>query len=127
MAPDKSELVITHTSSGLARGESRSRVRWIMERSPSRASTCLARARRLRGQKRVPLPPAKIMGRKSIAIDLLAKLQNTSGTSKGGSVCRRQNADDLRRAVCREGPTCCRCRNDGQLIRLQQKRLEAVP
>src|SRR5579871_1491059 len=37
-----------------------------MERSPSSASTCLARARRERGQKRVPLPPASITGRKSI-------------------------------------------------------------
>src|SRR5665213_3778768 len=41
-----------------------------MERSPSRASTCLARARRERGQKRVPLPPARITGRKSIGFDI---------------------------------------------------------
>src|SRR5580658_5592651 len=41
-----------------------------MERSPSRASTCLARARRERGQKRVPLPPARITGRKSIDFDI---------------------------------------------------------
>src|SRR5580700_3198280 len=41
-----------------------------MERSPSRASTCLARARRERGQKRVPLPPANITGRKSIAFNI---------------------------------------------------------
>jgi hypothetical protein len=31
----------------------------------------LARARRLRGQKRVPLPPAKMTGRKSIAADIV--------------------------------------------------------
>src|SRR6185437_15653937 len=49
-----------------ARGFSRSTVCWIMERSPSSARTCLARARRERGQKRVPLPPANIIGRKSI-------------------------------------------------------------
>src|SRR5580692_9117580 len=36
-----------------------------MERSPSSAKTCLARARRERGQNRVPLPPARITGRKS--------------------------------------------------------------
>jgi hypothetical protein len=30
----------------------------------------LARARRDRGQKRVPLPPARITGRKSIAFDI---------------------------------------------------------
>src|ERR1039458_6724282 len=41
-----------------------------MERSPSRASTCLARARRERGQKRVPLPPARITGRKSIGFGI---------------------------------------------------------
>src|SRR5215471_632922 len=41
-----------------------------MVRSPSSASTCLARALRLRGQKRVPLPPARIIGRKSIASDM---------------------------------------------------------
>ncbi len=34
-----------------------SSVCWIIVRSPSSASTCLARARRLRGQNRVPLPP----------------------------------------------------------------------
>src|ERR1035441_10015301 len=36
-----------------------------MERSPSSARTCLAWARRERGQKRVPLPPARITERKS--------------------------------------------------------------
>jgi hypothetical protein len=41
-----------------------------MERSPSSANTCLARARRERGQKRVPLPPASITGRKSIDFDI---------------------------------------------------------
>src|SRR5271157_202597 len=41
-----------------------------MERSPSKAKTCLARARRERGQKRVPLPPARITGRKSIGFDI---------------------------------------------------------
>ena len=41
-----------------------------MERSPSSARTCLARARRERGQKRVPLPPARITGRKSIGFDI---------------------------------------------------------
>src|ERR1035441_6641099 len=57
-------------SSILASGFGRSRVCWIMERSPSRANTCLARARRERGQKRVPLPPARITGRKSIGFDI---------------------------------------------------------
>src|SRR5580698_5295838 len=33
-----------------------------MVRSPSRANTCFARAFRLRGQNRVPLPPARITG-----------------------------------------------------------------
>jgi hypothetical protein len=33
-----------------------------MEPSPCKVSTCLARALRLRGQNRVPLPPAKITG-----------------------------------------------------------------
>ncbi len=47
-----------------------STVCWIMDRSPSRASTCLARARRERGQKRVPLPPASITGRKSISFNM---------------------------------------------------------
>src|SRR5208283_3080875 len=47
-----------------------STVCWIMERSPSRARTCLACARRERGQKRVPLPPARITGRKSISFDI---------------------------------------------------------
>jgi hypothetical protein len=41
-----------------------------MERSPSSARTCLARARRERGQNRVPLPPARITGRKSIDVDI---------------------------------------------------------
>src|SRR5580704_9010951 len=41
-----------------------------MERSPSSASTCLARARRERGQKRVPLPPARMTGRKSTAFGI---------------------------------------------------------
>src|SRR5260370_18168603 len=55
-------LVITQTSAGSATGVSRSTVCWIIVRSPSRASTCFARALRLRGQNRVPLPPARITG-----------------------------------------------------------------
>jgi hypothetical protein len=35
-------------------------------RAPSNTSNCFARQRRLRGQNRVPLPPARIMGRNSI-------------------------------------------------------------
>jgi hypothetical protein len=36
----------------------------------------LARARRLRGQNRVPLPPARMMGRKSIAMESGYKTQS---------------------------------------------------
>ena len=39
---------------------SRSTVSWISERSPTTFSTCLAWRLRLRGQKRVPRPPARI-------------------------------------------------------------------
>ena len=67
-------LVITHVFSAAASGFSRSTVCWIIERSPSSASTCLARARRDRGQNRVPLPPASITGRKSIDFGM----ENTS-------------------------------------------------
>ena len=63
-----------------ARGFRRSTVCWIMERSPSSASTCLARARRERGQNRVPLPPARITGRKSIDFDIEDTSYWTSGT-----------------------------------------------
>src|SRR6185312_10192619 len=66
MVSQRRSLVITQMSSGRASGCRRSTVHWIMVRSPSRARTCLARALRLRGQKRVPLPPARMMGRKSI-------------------------------------------------------------
>src|ERR1700691_6093407 len=57
-----------------------------MERSPSRARTCLARARRERGQKRVPLPPAKITGRKSIAFNIEETSYRTKITfAQGGT------------------------------------------
>jgi hypothetical protein len=54
--------VITQQFPSAASGARRSTVCWIMELSPCNASTCLARALRLRGQNRVPLPPAKITG-----------------------------------------------------------------
>src|ERR1700733_8154156 len=50
-----------------------------MERSPSRASTCFAWARRERGQKRVPLPPARITGRKSIELGMENPSYSTEG------------------------------------------------
>src|ERR1700749_3146997 len=50
-----------------------------MERSPSSARTCFACARRERGQKRVPLPPARITGRKSIALGM----ENSSYPTEG--------------------------------------------
>ena len=55
-------LVITHTLLASATDSRRPRVCWIMVQSPSSANTCLARARRLLGQNRVPLPPARITG-----------------------------------------------------------------
>src|SRR6266851_4562352 len=39
-----------------------------MVRTPSSANTCFARARRLRGQNRVPLPPARITGANCIPV-----------------------------------------------------------
>src|SRR5579864_3689829 len=55
-------LVMIQNDSRVLNGISRSTVVWIMVWVPSRASTCLASLRRLRGQKRVPLPPARITG-----------------------------------------------------------------
>src|SRR3981081_1678286 len=55
-------FVITQASAGLATAFNRSTVCWIIVRWPSRANTCFARAFRLRGQNRVPLPPARITG-----------------------------------------------------------------
>jgi hypothetical protein len=55
-------FVITQTSFSFATGNSRASVCWIIVSSPSSANTCLARDRRLRGQNRVPLPPARITG-----------------------------------------------------------------
>src|SRR6185312_12827831 len=70
-----------------ARGFSRSTVCWIMERSPSSASTCLARARRERGQKRVPLPPASITGRKSIGFGIEESSYPTNTNFAQGRLC----------------------------------------
>src|SRR5579863_2772352 len=53
-------LVRIQIRSGGSTGRSRSTVCWIRERSPKNRSTCLARFRRLRCQKRVPRPPARI-------------------------------------------------------------------
>ena len=47
---------------GEASGSSRATVCWIMVCLPSSASNCLARFFRLKGQKRVPRPPARITG-----------------------------------------------------------------
>jgi hypothetical protein len=63
---DSRPLVMTQNLPGPASGASRSTVCWIMLRSPSRTRTCLARARRLSGQNRVPLPPARMIGRNSV-------------------------------------------------------------
>ena len=65
MAFESRSLVITQTSFEDANVPRRSTVLWIIVRAPSNTSSCFARQRRLRGQKRVPLPPARIMGRNS--------------------------------------------------------------
>ncbi len=64
-ASESRSLVITQSSSAVAKGPSRSTVLWIMLRAPSSTRSCFARQRRLRGQKRVPLPPARMIGRNS--------------------------------------------------------------
>jgi hypothetical protein len=46
--------------SGGKSGRKRSMVCWIKLRSPKKFSTCLAFALRLRGQNRVPRPPARM-------------------------------------------------------------------
>jgi hypothetical protein len=45
-----------------ASGSNRSTVCWIIVFLPSNANSCLARVLRLKGQKRVPRPPASITG-----------------------------------------------------------------
>src|SRR5712691_3850508 len=60
ISPRRWSLVRIQIRSGGSTGRSRSTVCWIRERSPKKRSTCLARFRRLRGQKRVPRPPARI-------------------------------------------------------------------
>ena len=49
-----------HAAPAESPGRRRSTVFWISERAPTTFSTCLAERRRLRGQKRVPRPPARI-------------------------------------------------------------------
>ncbi len=53
-------LVTTARRSAGIRGSRRSTVAWSMDSEPSRRSTCLGYWERLRGQKRVPRPPARI-------------------------------------------------------------------
>src|SRR6201996_7446880 len=53
-------LVMIHTCPSDTTGFTRSSVFWIIVRSPSSDNPCFGCARRLRGQKRVPLPPARI-------------------------------------------------------------------
>src|SRR5262245_3837498 len=48
-------------SGGRAQASMRSKACWMRVRSPPRARNCLGRACRLRGQKRVPPPPAMII------------------------------------------------------------------
>src|SRR6185437_3761503 len=81
---DRRLLVMTQASRAGERGSRRSKVRWIMVRSPSSASTCFARAFRLRGQKRVPLPPARMIGRNSGEV-LIAPLMVTELRIRGCS------------------------------------------
>ncbi len=52
--------VRTQARSGGTCASMRSKVDWSSVRSPVRARNCLGRALRLRGQKRVPPPPAMI-------------------------------------------------------------------
>src|SRR3954471_19067736 len=59
-ASASASVVQTQTDSGGIAGASRSIVSRSSVRSPSRARSCLGRDLRDRGQKRVPLPPARI-------------------------------------------------------------------
>jgi hypothetical protein len=77
-----------------------------MERSPSSANTCLARARRERGQKRVPLPPARITGRKSIAFNIEETSYRTEITFAQGRANYFQNENSPSGAV-RANPKEC--------------------
>ncbi len=55
-------LVITRNDSGGKEDSNRETVCWIMLPSPKMRINCLGLCRRLRGQKRVPAPPAMITG-----------------------------------------------------------------
>src|SRR6266567_5757311 len=64
-----------------------------MVRVPSRASTCFARDLRLRGQNRVPLPPARITGanRNSDLLPSLGIHLHLSGNDRAGRSVRGPN------------------------------------
>src|SRR3954468_17460584 len=64
---------MTQNLSFVASGARRLTVSWIMLCLPFSANTCLGMAFRLRGQKRVPLPPARMTGKKSIFLDLVLR------------------------------------------------------
>jgi hypothetical protein len=62
IAERRSLLVMIQKCFAEASGSSRATVCWIIVCLPSSASNCLARFFRLKGQKRVPRPPARITG-----------------------------------------------------------------
>ena len=62
IAARKSSFVMTQRFFKGTSDDSRATVCWIIDCLPSSANNCLARRFRLRGQKRVPRPPARTTG-----------------------------------------------------------------
>src|SRR5271168_2437207 len=122
MVADSRPLVITQNLSAAASGASRSTVCWIMLRSPSSTKTCLARARRLSGQNRVPLPPARMIGRKS----MFAFVKSFSSVSRifscliRGTAWLRDDPDHLGPARSRKTPRPRVSRNNCRLAAGEQ-------